>query len=125
MPPEEINGEGRRRYCLSIGIILLIVVALIAWFGYNSVCSQSIVDQQLREQFEWHIVPAQPDPGSPGPRNSVNLQIASVSMPLGTFSGDCSIIDGKSLALLTDELSAVVCKKGGSGVELGIFKENS
>jgi hypothetical protein len=114
----------RRGYGLSLGIILLIVVALIAWFGYNSVRSQSLVDQTLREQFEWSIAPAQPDPANPGPRSTINLQIASVNMPLGTYAGDCAIIDGKSQALLTDELSAVICKQGTTGVELGIFKEN-
>ena len=45
-------------------------------------------------------------------------------VPLGTFAGNCDIIDGTSQALLQDELSAVVCKQGTTGVEIGIFKDN-
>jgi hypothetical protein len=112
-----------RGYGLSMGIVLLVVVALIAWFGYNSVRSQSLVDQTLREQFAWTIVPAQPDPAAPGPRSTVNLQIAAVHMPLGTYPGSCEIVDGKSQALLQGELSGVVCMNGDTGTELGIFKD--
>lgn len=113
-----------RGYGLSMGIVLLIVVALVAWFGYNSVRSQSLVDQTLREQFKWTLVPAQPDATTPGPRTTINLQIAEVHMPLGTFPGNCEIVDGRSQALLQGELSGVVCKNGDAGVEIGIFKEN-
>ncbi len=116
--------EQKRGYGLWIGVIALIVVALIAWFGYNSVRSQSLVDQTLREQFMWNLVPAQPDPAAPGPRTSINLTIAEVNMPLGTFPGDCKIVDGKSQALLEGELSGVVCMSGETGTEIGIFKEN-
>lgn len=119
MPTEQKQGYG-----LSIGIILLVVVALIAWFGYNSVRSQSIVDETLREQFLWTLVPTQPDPTTPGPRTNVNLKIAEVNMPLGTFNGTCELVDGKTQALLQGELSGVVCRSGDTGVELGIFKEN-
>jgi hypothetical protein len=116
--------EQKRGYALSLGIVLLVVVGLISWFGYNSIRSQSLVDQTLREQFQWTLVPAQPDPQAPGPRTSINLKIADVSMPLGTYAGDCAIIDGKNQALLEGELSSVVCQSNGTGVELGIFKEN-
>jgi hypothetical protein len=47
--------EQKRGYALSLGIVLLIVVALIAWFGYNSSSLAIIVDQQLREQFQWTL----------------------------------------------------------------------
>ncbi len=116
--------EQKRGYGLWIGIILLIVVALIAWFGYSSIRSQSLVDQTLREQFTWSLVPAQPDPATPGPRTTINLRITDVSMPLGTYAGNCQIVDGKSQALLEGELSGVVCITGETGVEIGIFKEN-
>jgi hypothetical protein len=116
--------EQKRGYGLWIGIILLIVVALIAWFGYSSIRSQSLVDQTLREQFNWTLVPAQPDPAAPGPRTTINLRITDVSMPLGTYPGSCQIVDGKSQALLEGELSGVVCVSAGTGVEIGIFKEN-
>jgi hypothetical protein len=116
--------EQKRGYGLSIGIVILIVVALIAWFGYNSVRSQSLVDQTLREQFTWTLVPAQPDPAQPGPRTSVNLKIAEVNMPLGTYPGDCAIIDGKSQGLLEGELSGVVCRTADTGVEIGIFRDS-
>jgi hypothetical protein len=112
-----------RGYGLSMGIVLLIVVALIAWFGYNSVRSQSLVDQQFREQFQWTIVPAQPDPASPGPRSTINLQIADVHMPLGTYPGNLSDCRWQMQALLQGELSGVVCMKGDTGVEIGIFKD--
>ncbi|HYF13379.1 MAG TPA: hypothetical protein VD928_03730 [Candidatus Paceibacterota bacterium] len=119
------NYESKKGYSgVWIGIILLVVVGLVAWFGYNSVRSQSLVDQTLREQFTWSLVPALPDPAAPGPRTTVNLQIADVVMPLGTYPGNCEIIDGKNQALLSGELSAVVCRSGEAGVELGIFKEN-
>jgi hypothetical protein len=120
-----LAGAPRSRgYGLSLGIILLVVVGLIAWFGYNSIRSQSIVDETLREQFTWTLVPTQPDPANPGPRTMVNLKIADVNMPLGTFAGNCQIVDGKAQALLQGELSGVVCTTGTTGVEIGIFKEN-
>lgn len=118
------NTVARRSYILPLGVIVLIVVALVAWFGYNSVRSQSLVDQTLREQFVWSLVPAQPDPANPGPRTAINLQIADVHMPLGTYAGNCILIDGKTQAILSGELSGVVCRTSGSGVEIGIFKEN-
>ena len=124
MPTEQTNVPLSKGYGLSIGIILLVVVALVSWFGYNSVRSQSLVDQTLREQFEWSLVPAQPDPTTPGPRTTVNLKITEVSMPLGTYAGSCEIIDGKSLALLENELSGIVCRSSESGVEIGIFRES-
>ncbi|TSC68426.1 MAG: hypothetical protein G01um101456_659 [Parcubacteria group bacterium Gr01-1014_56] len=114
-------GKG---HSFSIGIILLVVVALVSWFGYNSIRSQSLVDQTLREQFQWSLIPAQPDPVTPGPRTSVNLTITEVSMPLGTYAGSCEIIDGKTQALLEGEISGVVCRSSESGVEIGIFREN-
>jgi hypothetical protein len=118
------NTVARKSYVIPLGVVILIVVALIAWFGYNSVRSQSLVDQTLREQFVWSLVPAQPDPQSPGPRTSINLQIADVHMPLGDYAGNCVIIDGKTQALLSGELSGVVCQSDADGVEIGIFKEN-
>jgi hypothetical protein len=122
---DEPRPESRRTYGLWAGVVVLVVVALVSWFGYNSVRSQSLVDQTLREQFEWQFVPAEPDPVTPGPRTSVNIKIANVNMPLGTFAGSCSVVDGKNAALLTDELSGVVCKNSTVGVELGIFKEQN
>ncbi len=122
--PTENTPQQKRGYGLSMGIVLLIVVALIAWFGYNSVRSKALVDQTLREQFTWTLVPANPDPATPGPRTTINLQIADVHMPLGTFPGNCEIVDGKSQALLQGELSGAVCHNGDTGVEIGIFKEN-
>ncbi len=116
--------EPKQRYGLWLGIIILIVVALVAWFGYNSVRSQSLVDETLREQFIWTLVPAQPDPATPGPRTTVSLQIADVSMPLGTYDGSCTVVDGKTQALLSGELSGVVCRADGAGIEIGVFKEN-
>jgi hypothetical protein len=117
--------EQKRGYALSMGIVLLIVVALIAWFGYNSVRSQSLVDQTLREQFQWTLVPSSARPTKPWPSHQhVNLKIADVSMPLGIYAGDCVIVDGKNQALLEGELSGVVCHAGDAGTELGIFREN-
>ncbi len=124
MPTEQKSVPLSKGYGLSIGIILLVVVALVSWFGYNSVRSQSLVDQTLREQFTWALVPAQPDPVTPGPRTSVNLTITDVTMPLGTYTGNCEIIDGKTQALLENELSGVVCRDSESGIEIGIFREN-
>jgi hypothetical protein len=118
------NTVARKSYVLPLGIIVLIVVALVAWFGYNSVRSQSLVDQTLREQFVWSLVPAQPDPESPGPRTSINLQIADVHLPLGDYPGACTIVDGKTQALLSGELSGVVCQTETDGIELAIFKED-
>lgn len=129
--PVSPSEEGRRKNTsgLWVGLILLVVVGLVSWFGYNSIRSQALVDQTLREQFTWHLVPALPDPANPGPRTTINLQIADVNMPLGTFAGDCVIVDGKDLALLSGELSGVVCRLpaqagvGETGIEIGIFKE--
>jgi len=112
---------------------MLVVVGLVAWFGYNSVRSQALVDQTLREQFQWTLVPALPDPVTPGPRTTINLTIAEVSMPLGTYAGACDIVDGKKESLLEGELSGVVCRYNMAeapqaedvvGVEVGIFREN-
>jgi hypothetical protein len=128
MPTENNVVERPRQsrgYGLSMGIVLLIVVALIAWFGYNSVRSQSLVDQTLREQFQWTLVPALPDASAPGPRTTVNLKITDVNMPLGTYPGNCQIVDGKTQALLQGELSGVVCRSGDTGTEIGIFKEEN
>ena len=122
--PQSVLLERKGTYGLWLGVVVLIVVALVAWFGYNSVRSQALVDQTLREQFTWTLVPAQPDPKAPGPRTSVNLKIADVSLPLGTYPGDCAIVDGTSLVPLSGELTGVVCKKDTSGIEIGIFKEN-
>lgn len=116
--------EQNKGYGLSIGIVFIVVIALIAWFGYNSIRSQSLIDQTLREQFFWMLAPAQPDPISPGPRTNVSLKIAEVTMPLGAYAGNCEIVDGKSQALLEGELSGVVCRSTTSGVEIGIFREN-
>ena len=124
MPEEQKNTSMGKGHSFSIGIILLVVVALVSWFGYNSIRSQSLVDQTLREQFQWSLIPAQPDPVTPGPRTSVNLTITEVSMPLGTYAGSCEIIDGKTQALLEGEISGVVCRSSESGVEIGIFREN-
>ena len=130
---EEPKIALNRGYSYSVGIIMLVVVGLVAWFGYNSVRSQALVDQTLREQFEWTLVPALPDPITPGPRTTINLKITEVSMPLGTYAGDCEIIDGKKEALLEGELSGVVCRykmdtapsaEDVVGVEIGIFREN-
>ncbi len=119
-------GKG---YGLSATIILLVAIVLISWFGYNSVRSQAIIDQTLREQFQWALVPTQPDPLFPGPRTTINLKVTDVSMPLGIYAGICTIIDGKTQALLEGELSGVVCLSIDSdakdrGAEIGIFREN-
>ncbi len=118
--PEHAPTKG---YGLSVIVALLIIIGLGGWFAYYISNTQPLVDSTLREQFVWVLTPAAPLPAVPGPRITVSLKIADATLPVGTYTGSCEIIDGKKVEFITNELSGVVCRSGSSGTELGIFKD--
>lgn len=123
MPIDTNEVKHKNSYGVSAIVALLIIVGLGGWFIYYTFYTQPLIDQTLREQFVWNIAPSQPLASSPGPRSSVTLKVAEAVLPVGTYPGSCTIVDGKTLALLSGELSGVVCRSGDGGTEVGIFKE--
>jgi len=117
-------GEPKSGFGISVIVALLIIIGLGGWFAYYVSNTQPLVDDTLRDQFVWHITPGQPLPDKVGPRTNVTLQIATVTLPVGDYPGNCELIDTKTTPLLTDELSGVICRSGDTGTEIGIFTQN-
>ncbi|HVV38961.1 MAG TPA: hypothetical protein VHD31_01415 [Candidatus Paceibacterota bacterium] len=120
----DTTNEPKSGYGVSVIVALLIIIGLGGWFAYYISHTQPLVDDTLRDQFVWHITPGQPLPDKIGPRTKVTLQIADAVLPVGTYDGNCELIDAKKTSLMTDELSGVICRNGTTGMEVGIFKQN-
>ncbi|HWB34167.1 MAG TPA: hypothetical protein VG753_02535 [Candidatus Paceibacterota bacterium] len=124
MPPATNSSpDGRRTYGLSVIIALLIIIGLGGWFIYYTFHTQPLIDETLREQFVWHLVPAAPLPDAPGPQTAITLEIAGADLPTGTYAGTCSVIDGTNATLSSGELSGVICRTDAGGTEIGVFRD--
>lgn len=109
------------RYRNSLIVIAVLVVVMVAWFFFYTLRTQPLIDQALSEQFSWKLTEVSDDPTAPGPHTVVGLKIADVTVPVGTYAGTCD----DPTSLLAGELSSVLCEvEGGSGTEIGIFREN-
>ncbi len=61
------TNEPKSGYGVSVIVALLIIIGLGGWFAYYVSNTQPLVDDTLRDQFTWHIAPAQPLPDVKGP----------------------------------------------------------
>ncbi|HVZ75781.1 MAG TPA: hypothetical protein VG934_00710 [Candidatus Paceibacterota bacterium] len=124
MPSQnDSSSDVRKTYGLSVIVALLIIVGLGGWFVYYTFHEGSLVDDTLREQFVWHLVPAAPLPDTPGPQTAITLEIAGADLPTGTYAGTCSIIDGANATLMSGELSGVICRTDAGGTEIAVFRD--
>jgi hypothetical protein len=117
---EEVGGRSRSVYYIPVLALVLLVVAGAGWYFYQTrVVSETV----LKEQFEWAFSSSTVSATGDRLQTSVNLRIADVDVPVGTFVGNCAEIDGTNWKLLSGELSGIVCIDGEVGVEVGVFEE--
>lgn len=101
--------------------VLAILVLIGGTIAYTM--QGTAVDSAVVEQFEWTFIDRGVDASLSAPQTAVNLRIAGVDVPLGTFTGTCFTIKGSSWELLQNELSGAICWWAGGGIELGVFNE--
>ena len=104
-------------------VIALLVVAVLGAWALSSRLNSTKVDPVVVEQFGWKIADQGTAPGTTTPRASVALSIAGVDVPLNTYAGTCTAIDGTKVTLLEGEVSGVICMHEGRGQEIGIFAD--
>ncbi len=113
------HNQSRSSYRLPVIALILLILAGGAWYLYHSWRAGDQVTV-LKEQFSWTLTPAG---ASTTPRTTVALRVANVDVPVGIFAGTCSIIDGANWKLLEGELAGVICLRGETGVEIGVFSD--
>ncbi|MBC7836441.1 hypothetical protein H7X87_01540 [Acetobacteraceae bacterium] len=116
------SGLGRSWSSYRTGIIALILLVLAggAWYlSHNLRNAQSSV---LQEQFSWTLTAAT---STTGTQTAVVLRIADVDVPVGTYRGTCTVVDGVTWKLIEGELAAVICQKETGGTEIGVFSDSS
>jgi hypothetical protein len=108
------------KYALPIGALVVIVLAIIAWYTYRSTEENSAA-VVLSEQFDWSLTTGN---GVSGPETTVVLRIAGSGVPIGVLPGTCREIEGGEYPLLPNELSGIICEReGAAGIEIGVFEE--
>ena len=103
-------------------IAVLLVLALGAWALAKHLGSTK-VDPVVVEQLQWTITDKTEAMGTTTSQNEVELVVAGVAVPIGTYAGSCNLIDGDIAKLLPGEVSGVICTKSGDGQEIGVFSE--
>ena len=100
-------------------IVIIIVILIVGGFVYYK--NSSI--QPDAEDFIWQFTQSRVDEDGI-PYNEVNLTYNGVTRTLGTFQGDCFLVEQADL--WKDELSGVYCywerEDTSGGVQLGVFK---
>lgn len=129
---------------LIIGLIILIVIAAVAFSLYKNDAAAPTSDQadsQLQSQpqtegnpttqtasqeFIWTFADAGTGEENFAPMTKVTLSTADKkqTFDLGTHVGSCSEIKGSSWTLLENETTGAICWWAGGGTELGVFMEN-
>lgn len=74
--------------------------------------------QNDQTSFRWTVSDAGIRSSDRAPLVSVSLQTRTASYPSGTYAGKCEALAPEP----PTELSAILCWRGGSGVEIGIFQ---
>jgi hypothetical protein len=120
---------------IAIGILVLVVVALIAYMvgtralqapvtSQTATTTESTAGKLVARDITWTITPTEDDQYGT-PHAEVSVTVEGKSYVIGTFAGQCKdiaasgSIDGKGL--VAGELSAVECYWAGSGDEIGVF----
>lgn len=105
-----------------LAVLALVLVGAAAWVATNSFW-RAPSQEAVRQQFEWGFVDRGVNTEISAPQTAVQLRIAGVDVPLGTFTGTCFEIEGSSWELLSGELSGAICWWAGGGTEIGVFEE--
>lgn len=76
------------------------------------------------EQFTWSFQNVGTEEDTGAPMTAVTLRADGAPYSVGTYQGDCSVIEGTSWELQDNELSGVICWFAGGGTEIGVFRED-
>lgn len=74
--------------------------------------------------FVWNFTEIPQEEGGQGPRTKVSVNIRGTNYDVGSHVGSCNRIKDTSWPLLESEIDGAICWFAGSGVEIGIFKED-
>jgi|SRR3989344_5110100 len=108
---------------VAIVVAVLLILAAGAWALSERLRSQRI-DPIVGQQFGWGFIDLGVSTSTQAPTTNVELKIAGIEVPVGTYTGTCFILDGVRWKLLPGELTGAVCDWQNAGKEIGIFDEN-
>jgi hypothetical protein len=74
-------------------------------------------------KYEWATAEAGVRASDQAPLTAVTLQTRTTSYNAGVYVGTCTQIDRLENALLTAEVTAIVCSWMDEGVEVGLFQD--
>lgn len=107
-----------------IAFVIFAVVVVILGYGLQMYQAGTVVEEPAPVQYSWNFTEAGVDENSQAPITRVTLIADGVSYDAGLYSGSCFEMERSPLALLPNEIAAVVCWFAGGGNEIGLFEED-
>lgn len=107
-----------------IAFVIFAVVVVILGYGLQMYQAGTVAEEPAPVQYSWGFAEAGTDENSQAPLTRVTLIADGVSYDAGLYSGSCFEMERSPLALLPNEIAAVVCWFAGGGNEIGLFDEN-
>lgn len=105
----------------AIALVLAVLLGAAGYITYTNY--QAAQDEPIKDQFAWSFIDRGVDAERSMPQTLVKLAIAGVDVEVGTFDGNCFVVEESQWTLLSDELTGAICYFAGGGTEIGVFKE--
>lgn len=109
---------------------LLIVLALVV-IGIGMAAKDSVGKKDgdmsskvSSSQFAWSFQNVGTEEDTGAPMTAVTLRADGAPYDVGTYQGDCFVIEDSNWELEDNEVSGVICYFAGGGSEVGVFREN-
>lgn len=95
--------------------------------GQMGTSTIALADNQVAQHhYEWTFAPAGGNSMNGAYMNTVTLTVDGQAHDVGTYEGNCTVLGANaSWALMTNELTGVICYFAGAGDEVGVFAEGA
>ena len=108
------------------GLLVVGIVVVIAYFVFMASLEDS-ARPTLGHEIGWEFLDVGLDESTliPDiPETRVRIKIGTSIHLVGTYSGNCFIVEDSSWGLLSNEVTGVICIARGVGKEIGVFNDS-